>query len=127
MLAEHERREHGAGERTRLPGHNRKKKWDKKPEKRLEKEEGALRSAEPVLGEYVVALKKKYGSRSASHIVKLYKLFLEYPTDAFVYGVRRALKYGQLDISRLETIILKNIAGDFFNLSISDKEHNDDR
>ena len=122
LIAEHERREHGAGEKTRLPAHRRIKAKSDKVNTKLAKEEGTLSSAGPVLAQYILALKKNHGARSSRHIKRLYNLFIEYPTDAFISGVERACKYGQMDISVLETIILKNIAGDFFNLFISEEE-----
>lgn len=126
LIAEHERREHGAREKTRLPAHRRIKAKSDKTNTQLKKEEGALSSVGPVLGEYIQALKKKYGARSSRHIKRLYNLFIEYPTDAFRTGVERACKYGQVDIAILETIILKNIGGDFFNLFSTDEEIDND-
>jgi transposase len=126
LLAEHDKKEYGAGERSRLSGHSRKGRWSvKKSDGRMAKEEGALKCAAPEFGEFISALKKKHGARSSRLIRKLYKLFLEYPNEAIIPSVQRALKYGQLDIHRLETIILKNIADIYFNLSASEEDYDD--
>ncbi len=127
LIGEHKRREHGAGEKTRLPQHRRVKARSGKNGRELQKEEGCLKKVGPILGQYIDALKNKFRNRSARQVKRLHNLYLEYPTDAFIAGVERACKYGQTDIAVLETIILKNIAGDIFNLLSSDKVDNNDR
>lgn len=40
-----------------------------------------------------------------------------YPSEAFVAAITRALTYGLYDLNRLEDLILRYVAGDFFNLT----------
>ena len=39
-----------------------------------------------------------------------------YPAGPFIAAVEQALTYGLFDLGRLEALILKEIAGDFFAL-----------
>ena len=40
-----------------------------------------------------------------------------YPAGPFIAAVEQALTYGLFDLGRLEALILKEIAGDFFALN----------
>lgn len=77
-------------------------------------EEGPLRAAAPELGALVDALKKHHGGRAVRPIRRLHAMFVEYPTEPLVDGVRQALEYGLFDLERIERIVLRRIAGDFF-------------
>ena len=46
-----------------------------------------------------------------------------YPRGPFLAAVEQALKYGLFDLGRLETLVLRHVAGDFFAL---DDEIQDD-
>ena len=39
-----------------------------------------------------------------------------YPPGPFLAAVEQALQFGLFDLARLETLILRQVAGDFFNL-----------
>jgi hypothetical protein len=39
-----------------------------------------------------------------------------YPSDAFIKAVTLADQYGMFDLKRLETMIIKDVSHDFFNL-----------
>ena len=43
----------------------------------------------------------------------------EYPLDSFQKAVESALHYGLFDLNRLENMVLRNIAGDYFRLDIN--------
>ena len=40
-----------------------------------------------------------------------------YPAGPFIAALEQALKYGLFDLGRLEDLILKQVAGDFFLLN----------
>jgi hypothetical protein len=44
-------------------------------------------------------------------------MFLDYPTDIVSSQVAEALDFGLLDLDRIERMILRSIAGEFFRLS----------
>jgi hypothetical protein len=39
-----------------------------------------------------------------------------YPSGPFLAAVEQALQFGLFDLARLETLILRQVAGDFFDL-----------
>ncbi len=51
---------------------------------------------------------------------------LDYPTDAVVAAVRRALEFGLVDLPRIEQMVLKRMAGDFFRLPTPEDADDDD-
>ena len=40
-----------------------------------------------------------------------------YPAGPFIAAIEQALQYGLFDLGRLEDLILKRVAGDFFALN----------
>jgi len=85
-------------------------------------EEGPLRAAAPELAALVDALKKHHGGRAVRPIRRLYAMFLEYPIEPLVAGVRQALEYGLVDPERIERIVLRRIRGDFFRQTPEDRD-----
>jgi hypothetical protein len=77
-------------------------------------EEGRLRAADPVLDSYVDKLRSKHPGRGAAALRRLHRMYNEYPRDSFMAALREADKYGMLDLSRLEKMVLKALAGRFF-------------
>jgi hypothetical protein len=67
-----------------------------------------------ILSTYFVEFKKRV--RSHRQLDRLLQLKRTYPSEAFISAVTRAYAYGLYDLARLEELILKHIAGDFFNL-----------
>jgi hypothetical protein len=47
---------------------------------------------------------------------RLLELKRTYPSGPFLAAIDQALHFGLFDLQRLETLILKHVAGDFFNL-----------
>lgn len=82
-------------------------------------EELALRAAAPELAALVDLLRKTPG-RSAERIKRLHAMYLDYPTEPLVAGVRTALQYGQSDLGRIDRIVLRNIAGDYFQIPLTE-------
>jgi hypothetical protein len=62
----------------------------------------------------VDVLKRHHGGRAVRAIRKLHRMFVEFPTEPLVVGVRRALEFGLVDLDRLERVVLRQISGDFF-------------
>ncbi len=119
-LCEHERIEARARKRSTLPEHQHTGRWKRGGAKGYPPlpEETTLRQAAPELGQLVDEIKKKHGGRSARPIRKLHRMFLDYPTDTLRMVVAEALRYGLLDLKRIERMVLRNIAGDFFKLPL---------
>jgi hypothetical protein len=122
LVAEHERQLEGArkivvDKKHRTPGRRPNKKG-----KPVLPEEKTLRTAAPELNDLVEALRKKGRGKTWFQIKKLYRFYLDYPTDALCKAVRRALEFNLTDLERIERMTLRNVAGDYFRLHIDNKE-----
>jgi len=84
-------------------------------------EEKALLGQHEWLDRFVGELKKRSGGRGVRALRRLLDLKRTYPPDAFEKALVQALRYGLTDLSRLEQLILSQIAGDFFTIE-EDKE-----
>lgn len=100
---------------SRLPDHHSRKQASLRREA-AHKTEGSLRGHDPVLDQYVDALKKRVRGGGHKPLNRLLNLKRTYPSDAFHCAVRKACHYGLYDLSRLEELIIKSVAGDYFNL-----------
>ena len=83
-------------------------------------EEQALIEAAPEISLYVVALKQKSRKVVALALRQLLRLLREYPRQAFLAAVNEAARYGLYDLDRLERMILRRIARDYFLLGDDD-------
>ena len=86
-------------------------------------EEQALLEAAPEIALYVAALKQKGRKVIALALRQLLRLLREYPREAFLAAVEEASHYGLYDLDRLERMILRRIARDYFLLG--EDERND--
>ena len=83
-------------------------------------QEQALLGKEPVLDQYVAALKQRAAGRGVAKLRRLLELQRTYPAQPFREAVTQALEYGLFDLVRLERLILERVAGDFFELGEPD-------
>jgi hypothetical protein len=98
----------------RHDGHRHKISTGRQPMR----EERELRAAGKELSALVDALKKKRGSRPARAIRRVHRMYIDYPEESLRTAVRQALEYGMLDLERIERMVLRNVAGDFFQLRL---------
>jgi hypothetical protein len=77
-------------------------------------EEQALAGAEPVLAAYAAALKKRGTTRWAVALRRLWQMWRDYPRPPLLAAVEEAAHYGLYDVDRLERMVLRKIAGDYF-------------
>jgi len=70
------------------------------------------------------AYAQKIAARPAAtrHLQRLLAIKGDYPAQALDPAIARALQYGVYDLSRLEKLILRFVAGDFFKLGESENE-----
>jgi hypothetical protein len=78
--------------------------------------ERLLTGHNPILDQYLTALKSHVRGRGMSSFKQLLHLKQTYPIDAFMKAVSQAGRYGLYDMKRLETMILKQIRECIFNL-----------
>jgi len=77
-------------------------------------EETELAGAEPVLAAYAAELKKRGTSRWTVALRRLWQLWRDYPRRPLLAAVREATHYGLYDVDRLERMVLRQIAGEYF-------------
>ena len=88
-------------------------------------EEQALLQAAPEIAAYVAALKQKGRKVVALALRQLLRLLQEYPREPFLAAVREAAQYGLYDLDRLERMILRRVARDYFLLLDTDSDPHD--
>jgi transposase len=88
-------------------------------------EEQAILHAAPEIAEYVTALKQKGRKVVALALRQLLRLLKEYPREPFLAAVRDAAQYGLYDLDRLERMILRRVARDYFLLLDQDSDPHD--
>ena len=88
-------------------------------------EEQALVEAAPEVAPYVAALKQKGRKVVALALRQLLRLLREYPREPFLAAVREASRYGLYDLDRLERMILRRVARDYFLLRETEPDGHD--
>ena len=83
-------------------------------------EERELSGHADSLDRYVAEIKKRGRGRGVIPLRKLLNLKRTYPHKAFLGAVEEALRYGLFDLTRLEQMILKGVANDFFGADHED-------
>jgi len=123
LVGEHARVEAGARQRKTLPEHERQARWSHGGSRRppLE-EEKLLRVASPTMAAMVEALKKRHGGRATRLLQRLHRMWLEYPQEPLDTALRVALEHGLFELQRIEALVLRHVAGDFFRLRPLDED-----
>jgi transposase len=89
------------------------KRFDPHPEKQ------AILAAAPDLGDYVSGLEKRSRKVIALVLRQLLRMVREYPRGPLLAAVREAAHYGLYDLDRLERMILRRVAREYFVLETS--------
>ena len=119
LLAEHPRLEEKAGAQSVLPAHRRSGHSYKKGTGLLSMPEIAVLSAgAPELAAMVSLLKSRGGKRAVRLIRHLHRMYLDYPSEPLLRAVTAALAYGLTDTERIERMVLRAVAGEFFRMKI---------
>ena len=119
LTACHDRLEDGAGCRSVLPEHRHKGRPHRKGEALpvLPEEKILLSQGEELAG--LAAMIRQRCGRSATRAIRhLHRMYLDYPTDALRKAAAAALSHGLFDTSRIERMVLRTIAGEFFQLPL---------
>ena len=115
LVVTHVRLERGLGHRVTLPEHRDPSRWKRRPRPPLP-QEAILRAAAPEFARMLDELKKRHGGRAARGMRQLHRIYLDYPLEAILPALEAALQYGLVDLVRIERMILRRLAGDFFRL-----------
>jgi len=89
-------------------------------------EEQELLIIQPKLASYVGALKKHASGRGTLAVRRLLRMVRDYPEGPLLTAVHRAEQYGLFDLDRLERLILRQIATDYFVLPAAEKDSEND-
>ncbi|HVH39312.1 MAG TPA: helix-turn-helix domain-containing protein [Gemmatimonadaceae bacterium] len=81
-------------------------------------EERELAAAGPPFADYAAALKQRGGLRWPAALRRLAQLHRDYPAAQLAAAIQTAAHYGLYDLDRLERMILKQVATDFFVLPV---------
>jgi len=123
LLAEHPRLEEKAGEQSVLPAHRPvRHSHQKGAGLPVLPEEAVLSAGAPELAAMASLLKKRGGKRSLRYIRQLHRMYLDYPAQPLIRAVRAALTHGLYDMERIERIVLRGIAGEFFRIPIQGED-----
>jgi len=77
-------------------------------------EEKLLAKAAPELSDYVAEVKKKGRKQPTLALRQLLRMVREYPREPLLEAIREAAYYGLYDLDRVERMVLRRIAGDYF-------------
>ena len=80
-------------------------------------EEKLLSGHHPSLDRYVDAIRQRGNAGGRRALRRLVEMKRTYPAGPFIAAIEQALLYGLFDLGRLEDLILKQVAGDFFALN----------
>jgi transposase len=113
IVGTHRRTQEAGQGRSTLPEH-RPPRGQGGPPSAPDMEERQLLGAAPEIAGYVAALKKRAAGRGTVALRRLQRLVREYPRQPVIDAVRAAETYGLFDLERLERMVLRGIAQDFF-------------
>jgi transposase len=114
-LVTHRRIAEAAQERVVLAEH-RPPRGKRAPRPDPHPEENAIVAAHPELAEYVAGLKQRSRKMITFALRQLLRLVREYPREPLLGAVREAAHYGLYDLDRLERMILRRVAREYFRL-----------
>lgn len=85
----------------------------------------ALELSEPRLASYLAALVTRTGGRRPP-LRRLLSMLRDYPRDPFLAALAEAERYGLYDLDRLERMVLRQVAHEYFVLPIERQDREDD-
>jgi transposase len=88
-------------------------------------EEKALVEAAPEIATYLTDLKRKGRKTPTLALRQMLRLLREYPREPFLAAIAEAARYGLYDLDRLERMILRRVARDYFLIGEKEPDGND--
>jgi hypothetical protein len=86
-------------------------------------EEKSILATVPEIADYVAAVKQRSRKVPGVALRQLLRLVREYPREPLLAAVREAARYGLYDLDRLERMILRRVARDYFLLDDGREPH----
>jgi hypothetical protein len=117
LIASHRRVLEATGRTYSLPEHHRLRGQGRKPKPSDgSPEEDRLRQQVPEIGPYLEALKQHYAGRATLPLRRLLRLVEDYPRAPLLEAIATAAQYGLFDLERVENLILRQLAREYFLL-----------
>jgi len=125
LVATHPRVIEPTGRKYRLPEHrfpggHRPQRSEAAPEEKL------LLETLPEVAEYLQALKKRSPGHATLALRRLLQLVNDYPRAPLLDALRTALAYGLFDLERVERMILRQLAREYFQINPDRPDGDDD-
>lgn len=115
-LVVHQRIMESEGQRITLAEHRPPRgQGIKRPD--VHPEEKTIVETTPEIADYVAALKKHSRKLTVLALRQLLRMMREYPRDALIAAVEEASRYGLYDLDRVERMVLRRIAREYFLLN----------
>jgi hypothetical protein len=115
LIACHRRVLDATGCRYSLPEHHRPRGQGLKPKPSdSSPEEKRLRQDVPEIISYLEALKKHYSGRATLPLRRLLHMVEDYPRAPLLEAIATAAQYGLFDLERVENLILRKLAREYF-------------
>jgi hypothetical protein len=115
LIACHRRVLDATGCRYSLPEHHRPRGQGLKPKPSdSSPEEKRLRQEVPEIISYLEALKKHYSGRATLPLRRLLHMVEDYPRAPLLEAIATAAQYGLFDLERVENLILRKLAREYF-------------
>ena len=114
QVAEHERIFSFEKRRVTTEAHRPPRGTVAKVERQPTPDERELLDAESPLPDYAKAVKRQGPHRWPAALRRLAQMRREYPRAAFLEAIASAIHYGLYDLDRLERMVLRNIATEYF-------------
>jgi hypothetical protein len=112
------------GQRVTIKEHRPPRQHAKKPGP--SPEEASIVQLAPDLTAYVAALKKRGRKQTTLALRHLLRMVREYPEAALQDAIKEAERYGLFDLGRVERMVLRRIAHDYFRLKGDDDNGGND-
>jgi hypothetical protein len=124
LVATHTRILEPTGRKYRLPEH-RHQRGQPSPRSDFCPEEKLLLAKLPEAAGYIEALKKRYPGRVTLPLRRLLRLVDDYPRAPLLEVLQTATQYGLFDLERVESMVLRKLARDYFQIK-PDPDDGDD-
>ena len=120
-LVSHRRIAEAEHQRVMLPQH--RAPWGQGTRRSdLNIEQEAILKVVPEIADYVTDLKKNSRKLVVLVLRQLLRFVREYPREALLTAVREAARYGLYDLDRVERMILRQVARNYFLVNNDDEE-----